>query len=274
MTVERHGREHHDIDQSQTIHRRHRRARGREQRFRCRRLRRPSPRSSSSAAARAARRSRNTSPRIRRRHRRDAGRAAATQFTTCFHSNLYLGGFRDFESITHSYDELRQARRQACAPGGGRASTATRRPCGSPTARRCPTTGWWWRRASTSSSIPCRAIRKRRAESMPHAWKPGPQTQLLKRQLDALKDGAVIVMIAPPNPYRCPPGPYERVSMMAHVLKAKGHKKSQHHRPRSEAELLQAGAVRRRAGRSTIPAWSSGRTRRCTAASRASTPRP
>ena len=37
-------------------------------------------------------------------------------------------------------------------------------------------------------------------------------------------------MIAPPNPYRCPPGPYERVSMMAHVLKAKGHKKSQHHR--------------------------------------------
>ena len=34
------------------------------------------------------------------------------------------------------------------------------------------------------------------------------------------------MMIAPPNPYRCPPGPYERVSMMAHVLKAKGHKKS------------------------------------------------
>ena len=54
----------------------------------------------------------------------------------------------------------------------------------------------------------------------------GPQTQLLKRQLDALEDGAVIVMIAPPNPYRCPPGPYERVSMMAHVLKAKGHKNS------------------------------------------------
>ncbi|HKY86696.1 MAG TPA: NAD(P)/FAD-dependent oxidoreductase, partial [Pseudorhodoplanes sp.] len=62
--------------------------------------------------------------------------------------------------------------------------------------------------------------------TLPHAWKPGPQTQLLKNQLDALKDGALIVMIAPPNPYRCPPGPYERVSMMAHVLKKKGHKKS------------------------------------------------
>jgi sulfide dehydrogenase [flavocytochrome c] flavoprotein subunit len=64
------------------------------------------------------------------------------------------------------------------------------------------------------------------SEKMPHAWKAGPQTQLLKRQLDALADGSVIVMIAPPNPYRCPPGPYERVSMMAHVLKSKGHKQS------------------------------------------------
>ena len=61
---------------------------------------------------------------------------------------------------------------------------------------------------------------------MPHAWKPGPQTRLLHGQLNALKDGALIVMITPPNPYRCPPGPYERASMMAHVLKAKGHKKS------------------------------------------------
>jgi NADPH-dependent 2,4-dienoyl-CoA reductase/sulfur reductase-like enzyme len=64
------------------------------------------------------------------------------------------------------------------------------------------------------------------AETMPHAWKPGPQTQLLKRQLDAVPDGATIVMIAPPNPFRCPPGPYERVSMMAHALKAKGHRRA------------------------------------------------
>jgi NADPH-dependent 2,4-dienoyl-CoA reductase/sulfur reductase-like enzyme len=61
---------------------------------------------------------------------------------------------------------------------------------------------------------------------MPHAWKPGAQTQLLVKKLNALKDGDTIVMIAPPNPYRCPPGPYERVSMFAHVLKKKGHKKS------------------------------------------------
>jgi NADPH-dependent 2,4-dienoyl-CoA reductase/sulfur reductase-like enzyme len=46
------------------------------------------------------------------------------------------------------------------------------------------------------------------------------------RKLNALKDGAQIVMITPPNPYRCPPGPYERASMFAHVLKSKGHKNS------------------------------------------------
>jgi NADPH-dependent 2,4-dienoyl-CoA reductase/sulfur reductase-like enzyme len=61
---------------------------------------------------------------------------------------------------------------------------------------------------------------------MPHAWKPGAQTQLLVRRLNALKDGDLIVMIEPPNPYRCPPGPYERASMFAHVLKKKGFKKS------------------------------------------------
>ncbi len=64
------------------------------------------------------------------------------------------------------------------------------------------------------------------AQIMPHAWKPGAQTELLVKKLNALKDGDLIVMVAPPNPFRCPPGSYERVSMFAHVLKKKGHKKS------------------------------------------------
>src|SRR5262245_64264499 len=67
---------------------------------------------------------------------------------------------------------------------------------------------------------------ERAAEPMPHAWKPGAQTQLLVRKLNALNDGDTIVMICPPNPYRCPPGPYERISMIAHVLKSKGHRQS------------------------------------------------
>ncbi|WP_181707849.1 NAD(P)/FAD-dependent oxidoreductase [Chthonobacter rhizosphaerae] len=60
------------------------------------------------------------------------------------------------------------------------------------------------------------------AERMPHAWKAGPQTELLIRRLAALDQGASVVMVVPPNPYRCPPGPYERAALMAHVLKTSG----------------------------------------------------
>ena len=44
-------------------------------------------------------------------------------------------------------------------------------------------------------------------EIMPHAWNGGPQTELLRRQLDSMEDGGVFLIVAPPNPFRCPPGP-------------------------------------------------------------------
>ena len=150
----------------------------------------------------------------------------ARQFTTCFHSNLYLGGFRTWESITHSYDKLASKYgvkhvRQA-ATGIDREKRTVRLANG---------TVEGYDRLLIAPGIDLKfdsvpGYSEAVSDKMPHAWKPGPQTQLLKRQLNALKDGDVIVMIAPPNPYRCPPGPYERVSMMAHTLKAKGHKKS------------------------------------------------
>lgn len=70
------------------------------------------------------------------------------------------------------------------------------------------------------------------AEVLPHAWKAGEQTLLLRRQLEAMKDGGVVVMSAPANPFRCPPGPYERASLIAHYLKT--------HKPRSKLILLDA----------------------------------
>lgn len=70
------------------------------------------------------------------------------------------------------------------------------------------------------------------AEIMPHAWKAGEQTLLLRRQLEAMNDGGVVVMSAPANPFRCPPGPYERASLIAHYLKT--------HKPRSKLILLDA----------------------------------
>jgi sulfide dehydrogenase [flavocytochrome c] flavoprotein subunit len=57
------------------------------------------------------------------------------------------------------------------------------------------------------------------SEKMPHAWKAGVQTVLLRRQLQAMEDGGLVVMSAPANPFRCPPGPYERASLIAYWLK-------------------------------------------------------
>ncbi len=68
------------------------------------------------------------------------------------------------------------------------------------------------------------------AETVPHAWKAGPQTRLLRKQLEAMPDGGVVSIIAPPNPFRCPPGPYERASLVAQYLKA--------HKPRSKVLIF------------------------------------
>jgi sulfide dehydrogenase [flavocytochrome c] flavoprotein subunit len=68
--------------------------------------------------------------------------------------------------------------------------------------------------------------------AMPHAWKAGEQTLLLRRQLEAMDDGGTVVMSVPANPYRCPPGPYERASLIAYFLKE--------HKPRSKLLVLDA----------------------------------
>ncbi|MFV0280179.1 MAG: FCSD flavin-binding domain-containing protein [Rhodoblastus sp.] len=63
-------------------------------------------------------------------------------------------------------------------------------------------------------------------EKAPHAWKAGPQTALLRKQLEAMPDGGNFVIVAPPNPFRCPPGPYERASLVANYFKK--------HKPKSK----------------------------------------
>lgn len=149
----------------------------------------------------------------------------AKEFTTCFFSNLYVGGIRDFASITHNYDNVKKAgvkvvhsmatgvdrdKKEVVLAGGERV----------PYDRLVIAPGIDFK----YDSVP--GYSEAAAEIMPHAWKAGPQTQLLTKKLNALNDGDLIVMVPPPNPYRCPPGPYERASMFAHVLKKKGHKKS------------------------------------------------
>jgi sulfide dehydrogenase [flavocytochrome c] flavoprotein subunit len=147
------------------------------------------------------------------------------EFVTCFHSNLYLGDFRPFDSITHNYAGLTKHGITLVHE-----AAAAIRP-DAKTVRLASGATLPYDRLVVAPGIDIKfdsvpGYSEKASEVMPHAWKPGPQTQLLKKQLDALDDGATIVMVCPPNPYRCPPGPYERVSMMAHVLKKKGHKNS------------------------------------------------
>ncbi len=70
------------------------------------------------------------------------------------------------------------------------------------------------------------------SEKMPHAWKAGEQTLLLRKQLEAMDDGGVVAIAVPANPSRCPPAPYERASLIAHYLKTK--------KPRSKVLILDA----------------------------------
>ncbi|MDI2053555.1 NAD(P)/FAD-dependent oxidoreductase [Bradyrhizobium sp. Mp19] len=70
------------------------------------------------------------------------------------------------------------------------------------------------------------------AEKMPHAWKAGEQTMLLRKQLEAMDDGGLVVIAVPAAPLRCPPAPYERASLIAHYLKA--------NKPRSKILVLDA----------------------------------
>lgn len=69
-------------------------------------------------------------------------------------------------------------------------------------------------------------------DRMPHAWEAGEQTTLLARQLAAMPDGGTVVIAAPANPFRCPPGPYERASLIAYYLKRK--------KPKSKLLILDA----------------------------------
>jgi sulfide dehydrogenase [flavocytochrome c] flavoprotein chain len=70
------------------------------------------------------------------------------------------------------------------------------------------------------------------AATMPHAWQAGEQTELLRRQIEAMEDGGLVALAVPAAPLRCPPAPYERASLIAHYLKAR--------KPRSKVILLDA----------------------------------
>ncbi|MEQ8398384.1 NAD(P)/FAD-dependent oxidoreductase [Thalassobaculum sp.] len=151
---------------------------------------------------------------------------ADLRHTTCIFSNLYLGGFVSLASITHGYEPL--SANHGVTVVNVRAATVDR------ASKRVTLTDGsdlTYDRLVVApgidliwESVP--GYSEPASEIMPHGWKAGSQTRLLRARLDDIENGQQIVIVPPPNPYRCPPAPYERASMMAHRLKAKGFGRS------------------------------------------------
>ena len=142
-------------------------------------------------------------------------------YSSSFFSNLYLGGLRTLESLSHGYDGLRRIGvkvvhefavdvdpiKKTVTTRGGRRFAYDRLVL-SPGID------------VKYDSIP--GYSQAAALSIPHAYttNAGGKRQL-KVALDGMKDGGVFAMVMPPAPYRCPPGPYERACMIAHYFKTR-----------------------------------------------------
>ncbi len=154
-----------------------------------------------------------------------------TEFVTCPGSNWVLGGERQLGFITHSYAKLRDRH--------GVNLVHDRVTAIDPAARKVTLQGGdalAYDRLIVSPGIGFRAniegYDAAAMEIMPHAWHGGAQTLLLRRQLEAMPDGGTVIIAPPPDPFRCPPGPPERASMVAHYLKK--------YKPKSKVLVLDA----------------------------------
>jgi sulfide dehydrogenase [flavocytochrome c] flavoprotein subunit len=157
---------------------------------------------------------------------------ANSKFVTCPYSNLVLGGLRKMEDITFGYAALSQKHGvqvvHDIATGVDPAQRTVRLRGGQTLS---------YDKLVLSPGIDLRwdglpGYDEAASQIMPHAWRAGEQTVLLRRQLEAMPDGGTVIMVAPANPFRCPPGPYERACMIGHYLKT--------NKPRSKLIILDA----------------------------------
>jgi NADPH-dependent 2,4-dienoyl-CoA reductase/sulfur reductase-like enzyme len=153
------------------------------------------------------------------------------EYVSCPGSNAVLGGFDDMATLTFPLTGAAQENLRIVQ------DTATDVD---PVARTVTLAGGQslpWDRLILSPGVDMRydalpGYDEAAAELMPHAWKAGPQTTLLRAQLEAMEDGGLVVIAPPENPFRCPPGPYERASLIAHYLSQ--------HKPASRILILDA----------------------------------
>jgi sulfide dehydrogenase [flavocytochrome c] flavoprotein chain len=156
----------------------------------------------------------------------------AQTFYTCPFSNYVLAGFKTMNDIAHNYNALRDKYGVRVVHDTATAIDATAKTVRLASGGTLP-----YDKLIVSPGIDIRwgaleGYTEAAAERMPHAWKAGPQTTLLRRQLEAMPDGGLVILTPPANPFRCPPGPYERAAMIAHYLKG--------NKPRSKILVLDA----------------------------------
>ncbi len=149
-------------------------------------------------------------------------------YYTCFFSNEVIGGDRKLDSLKFSYDGLSRRGVKVVHDTATGIDAAARKVTIS------SGQSFSYDRCIVAPGISFRDDIKgydmAAAETMPHAWKAGAQTSLLRSQLEAMPDGGMVLIAAPPNPFRCPPGPYERACQMAYYLK--------NHKPKSKILIL------------------------------------
>jgi sulfide dehydrogenase [flavocytochrome c] flavoprotein chain len=156
----------------------------------------------------------------------------AARFYTCPFTNLYFAGIKTFDGLGHDFDELRHRYGVSIVAATAEDVDADGKSVTLSDGSRLP-----YDRLVLSPGVDMdwqalAGYDEAASAKAPHAWKAGPQTHLLKQQLEAMADGGLFVLSAPANPFRCPPGPYERVAMVAHYLKT--------HKPRSKILVLDA----------------------------------
>jgi len=154
------------------------------------------------------------------------------QFISCPMSNTVLGGSRTIAELTRSYDTLKKKYGVKLVQGEVTAIDTQKQTVmlaqghlGYDRLIIAPGVDFMFEQIEGLNAEVA-------AESIPHAWKAGAQTVLLRKQLEAMPDGGVCVIGIPKAPYRCPPGPYERASQIAFYLK--------NHKPKSKVLVLDA----------------------------------
>ncbi len=153
-------------------------------------------------------------------------------YYTCPFSNTVLGGIKDMSEIAHGYGAMKNKHGVRVIHAKAKNVNSNSKTVTLDNGRKLD-----FDRAIVSPGVDLRfdsmeGYSQTATDKMPHSWKAGPQTALLRRQLENMRNGGTVLICPPGNPFRCPPGPYERTSLIAHYLKT--------HKPKSKIIILDA----------------------------------